>query len=90
MFRPPRELSGGYINNTINISIGELRKRLDELDKSKKVLVRCWVGYRCYNHLVLRILKQEGFKVYQLGRRMSVSVVVEGLCQKPTTRLSVD
>ncbi|KAK3988615.1 putative NADH oxidase [Cladorrhinum sp. PSN332] len=63
--RSPGEFSGGHINGAINIPIGELRKRLGELDKSgKKVLVYCQIGYRGY--LGYRILKQEGFEVVNL------------------------
>ncbi|KAK4169094.1 putative NADH oxidase [Cladorrhinum sp. PSN259] len=63
--RSPGEFSRGYINGAINIPIGELRKRLDELDRSgNKILVYCQIGYRGY--LGYRILKQEGFEVVNL------------------------
>lgn len=53
-----REL--GYVEGSINISVDELRDRLDELDKDKLIVVYCAIGVRGY--IATRILKQNGFK----------------------------
>ncbi|MBO4235219.1 MAG: DsrE/DsrF/DrsH-like family protein [Firmicutes bacterium] len=49
----------------VNISLGELRKRLDEVPKDKELVVNCAIGVRSYNGA--RILMQNGFeRVYVL------------------------
>lgn len=50
----------GFIDNSINIPVDELRKRLNELDKDKTIVVYCAIGVRGY--IATRILKQNGFK----------------------------
>ncbi len=62
--RDSLELETGYIQNSINIPLDELRKRLSELDKSKEIWVYCAVGLRGY--IAARILMQHGFKVKNL------------------------
>ena len=54
-----REL--GYMEGSINISVDELRDRLDELDKDKLIIPYCAIGVRAY--IATRILVQNGFKV---------------------------
>lgn len=54
----------GYIEGSINIPLSELRERLNELDKSKRIYVTCQVGLRGY--LAVRILSQNGFKAINL------------------------
>lgn len=48
------------IPNSTLIPLGQLRDRLNELDKDKKIIVYCAVGVRSYNGA--RILMQNGFK----------------------------
>ncbi|MDO5715508.1 MAG: CoA-disulfide reductase [Tissierellia bacterium] len=48
----------GEMDHAVNIPVGELRNRLDELDKGK-IYVICQVGVRGY--LATRILKSAGF-----------------------------
>ncbi|KAF2030258.1 FAD/NAD(P)-binding domain-containing protein [Setomelanomma holmii] len=50
----------GYVRGALLIPVEELREHLDLLDKNKKTLVYCQVGYRGY--LAYRILKQNGFE----------------------------
>jgi len=63
--REPAENEMGAIPGAINIRLGDLRARLDELDKAKTYVTCCAVGLRGY--LAERILKQNGFKVYNLS-----------------------
>lgn len=49
----------GFIPNSVNIPLGELRNRLDELDKNKLIIPYCAIGLRGY--IADRILKQNGF-----------------------------
>ncbi|NMS88847.1 CoA-disulfide reductase [Clostridioides difficile] len=54
------ELSTGEIPNSIHIPLGQLRDRLNEIPKNKKIYVTCQVGLRGY--LACRILEQHGIK----------------------------
>ena len=68
--REPAEVSAYAIPNAVNIPLGTLREHLNELDKSKKIIVFCAVGVRAYNGA--RILSQNGFanvEVYPGGVR---------------------
>ena len=58
------------IPNSVQIPLGQLRERLQELDRGKTYIVFCAVGVRAYNGA--RILMQHGFedvKVYPGGVR---------------------
>jgi rhodanese-related sulfurtransferase len=69
--RSPEEFSHGHIPCAINIPLGKLRDSINKLDKGRRVVVYCWVGYRGY--LAYRVLKQVGFDVVNLdGGYMSV------------------
>lgn len=57
--RTPGEYARGHIEGFINIPVDELRDRLSELDKKKKVYIICQSGLRSY--IAYRILAQEGF-----------------------------
>jgi CoA-disulfide reductase len=73
--REPIERDMGMIEGSVNIPLGELRDRLDEIP-TKEVYVYCQVGLRGY--LASRILKQAGFKVRNLdGGYKTYSCVFE-------------
>ncbi|MDR2643667.1 MAG: FAD-dependent oxidoreductase, partial [Planctomycetaceae bacterium] len=59
------EFSNGHIDGFINIPVDELRGRLSELDKSRRIYVMCQVGIRGY--AASCILMQYGFDVYNLS-----------------------
>lgn len=59
--RAPNEFARGTIPGAKNISVDELRDRIDEIDKNKPVVVFCQVGQRGY--LATRILMQNGYRV---------------------------
>jgi rhodanese-related sulfurtransferase len=59
------EYANGHIDDFINIPLDELRERLGELDKNKKVYVNCQSGLRSY--IANRILVQNGFDTYNLS-----------------------
>lgn len=54
------ELVTGMMPNTINIPLGQLRDRLDEIPKDKELYATCQVGLRGY--VACRLLEQHGFK----------------------------
>ena len=73
--REPIERDMGMIEGSVNIPLGEIRDRLDEIP-AKEVYVYCQVGLRGY--LATRILMQAGFKVKNLdGGYKTYSCVFE-------------
>lgn len=63
--RTKLENEAGAIEGSVNIPLDELRERLNEIPKNKKILVYCKVGLRGY--IAYRILVQNGFDVYNLS-----------------------
>ncbi len=63
--RTEREFAGGCIEGAVNIPLHELRSRLGELDKSKKLYVNCFSGMRSY--IACRILTGNGFDCSNLA-----------------------
>jgi NADPH-dependent 2,4-dienoyl-CoA reductase/sulfur reductase-like enzyme/peroxiredoxin family protein/TusA-related sulfurtransferase/rhodanese-related sulfurtransferase len=66
--REEAELMVLEIPNSVNIPLGQLRKRLNELNKNDKIIVFCAVGVRSYN--AARTLMENGFNnvsVYPAG-----------------------
>ena len=57
--RTPIEVSLGSIQGAVNITVDELRDRLDEIPKDKNVYILCQVGLRGY--IAYRILTQKGY-----------------------------
>ena len=58
------ELATGMIERSVNIPLGSLRKRIDELPKDKNIYVTCQVGLRGY--IACRILTQRGYKCFNI------------------------
>ena len=63
--REPAEFETGFIPGSVNIPLGQLRGRLDEVDKSRRVVAICKVGLRGY--VAERILHQNGFNAANLS-----------------------
>ncbi|MBF0224219.1 MAG: FAD-dependent oxidoreductase [Desulfobacterales bacterium] len=57
--REPFEYKRGHVDNAINIPLGQLRTRLNELPKYREIWAYCFVGQRSY--YAQRILTQAGF-----------------------------
>ncbi|KUO67594.1 MAG: CoA-disulfide reductase [Clostridia bacterium BRH_c25] len=57
--REPSEYEEGHIPNAVNIPLGQIRSRLNELPKDKEIIVNCQVGLRSY--IGVRMLMQNGF-----------------------------
>lgn len=57
--RYPEELAVSAIPGAINIPLSQLRSRIDELPKGKRLAVICGTGKRSY--FALRALRQKGF-----------------------------
>ena len=63
--RRPDEHARGFIPDSINISLDELRQRLNELPRDREIIAYCQSGQRSYN--AARILSQHGFRVRNLS-----------------------
>ena len=63
--RSPQEFAAGHVPGAVNISVDELRDRLDELPQDQTIIAYCQVGMRGY--LATRILLQNNFQVMNLG-----------------------
>lgn len=63
--REAEEFGGGTIPGAVNIPLSEVRGRLGELPRNRKIVVFCKVGVRGY--LAERILKQNGFACANLS-----------------------
>ena len=57
--REPVELAVEHVPEAVNIPLGELRSRLDELPRDREILVLCRSGQRAYT--ATRCLLQNGF-----------------------------
>lgn len=63
--RENQELSVGSIANSIHIPLGQLRDRIEELDREKLIIPYCSIGLRGY--IADRILKSKGFNSMNLA-----------------------
>lgn len=63
--RDEMELPSGIFDNSINISLSELRKEVKKLPKDKEIWTYCAVGLRGY--LASRFLLQNGYKVKNIA-----------------------
>jgi NADPH-dependent 2,4-dienoyl-CoA reductase/sulfur reductase-like enzyme/peroxiredoxin family protein/rhodanese-related sulfurtransferase/TusA-related sulfurtransferase len=63
--RTPEELAIGSIDGAVNIPLGQLRGRLNEIPKDRRVVIYCQVGQRGY--FAYRVLAQNGFDAVNLS-----------------------
>jgi NADPH-dependent 2,4-dienoyl-CoA reductase/sulfur reductase-like enzyme/rhodanese-related sulfurtransferase len=63
--RPKADYDAWHIPGAEHLPLGELRKKVETLDKGREYRVYCKVGLRSY--LAYRILRQHGFKVKTLA-----------------------
>lgn len=89
--REDAELMVFPIPNSINISLGELRSRLCELNKDDNIIIFCAVGVRSYN--AARVLMENGFKnvkVYPAGTKFYKSVYYKYLNDENKENIDID
>jgi rhodanese-related sulfurtransferase len=83
--RDRTEFQAGAIEGAINIPLGELRSRLNELPREGQIWVNCGVGQRSY--YAVRLLTQHGFQARNLsgGWQTYRAWYPEGLEPRETT-----
>ena len=88
--RTPFEYMRGRAEDFINIPLDDLRERLGELEKDKKIYVMCQSGLRSY--LATRILMQNGFDAYNFagGFRLYSSIKNEEMLSKQCYSCGMD
>ena len=88
--RTPFEYMRGHAEAFINIPLDDLRERLSELDKNKKIYVMCQSGLRSY--LATRILIQNGFDAYNFagGFRLYSTIKNEEMLSKQCYTCGMD
>ena len=65
-----------HVPDAINIPMGQLRGRLDELPRDREILIICRSGQRA--HYATRILLQNGFQARNLSGGMLSRVMFPG------------
>ncbi|MHA1418604.1 MAG: FAD-dependent oxidoreductase [Candidatus Heimdallarchaeaceae archaeon] len=63
--RMPEDYEAGSLPGAINIPLGQIRSRLNEIPKDKTVYVNCMVGFSSY--IAYRILQANGYDVRNLA-----------------------
>jgi NADPH-dependent 2,4-dienoyl-CoA reductase/sulfur reductase-like enzyme/rhodanese-related sulfurtransferase len=63
--REVKEFCGGCVDGAVNIPLGQLRERMNELPRDREIWVNCGVGQRAY--YACRILSQHGFRARDLS-----------------------
>lgn len=63
--REPGEHHAGAIPGAVNIPLGQMRERLEELPRDREIQVTCAVGQRAY--YACRVLRQHGFRATLLS-----------------------
>lgn len=72
--RTPMEYEFKHISNAVNIPFAEIRSRLSEFPRDKKILVCCNTGLNSYN--VCCILSHNGFDCYNLSGGMHTYAIL--------------
>lgn len=57
--RTPEKYESGHLSSSINIPLGQLRSRLNEIPKDKTIYLHCQVGFMAY--IAQRILLHNGY-----------------------------
>lgn len=95
--REPIEREMGYIHGSINIPLGDIRERLNDIPKDKTIYVSCQVGLRGY--LAARILTENGYnvknvdggwKTYASVYRGATEAISHDDSEKATVSISID
>jgi rhodanese-related sulfurtransferase/DNA-binding transcriptional ArsR family regulator len=64
--RPEDEFALGHLQGAINIPLGQLKRRLGELDHNKEIIAYCRGSYCVLSYEAVAALRSRGFKVRRL------------------------
>jgi rhodanese-related sulfurtransferase/DNA-binding transcriptional ArsR family regulator len=64
--RPPDEFALGHLPSAINIPLGELKKRIRELDPGQEIVAYCRGPYCVLSYEAVAALRARGFRVRRL------------------------
>ncbi|WP_051173005.1 rhodanese-like domain-containing protein [Thermodesulfobacterium hveragerdense] len=67
--REVSETQEGSLPHAVNLPLGEVEKRLNEIPKDKTILIHCATGIRA--EMAYNILKRAGFKAYYINANVS-------------------
>jgi NADPH-dependent 2,4-dienoyl-CoA reductase/sulfur reductase-like enzyme/rhodanese-related sulfurtransferase len=73
--REPLEFESGHLDGAVNIPLGELRDRMEELPRDREILTYCAVGQRSY--YAARALAQHGFDVKNISGGFTIFLLRE-------------
>ncbi len=81
--RTPIEFERGSIGRAVNIPVDEIRERISEIPKDKRIVLLCQSALRSY--IAARILEQKGYDVMHLagGYRFYSSIVRDTQSSSP-------
>jgi rhodanese-related sulfurtransferase len=74
--REPFELAVEHVPDAVNIPLGQLRSRLDELPRDREINVICRSGQRAY--YAARCLEQNGFDARVVAGGMLSHAILAG------------
>ena len=74
--RTPQEFAAGHFPGAVNIPVDELRSRLGELDRNKRIYVNCQSGLRSY--IACRMLMGHGFDCLNFSGGYRFYAIVAG------------
>ena len=74
--RTEEEFAGGHFTGAVNIPVDELRGRLNEVPKDRKIYVNCHSGLRSY--IACRILMANGYDCYNFSGGYRLYAAVKG------------
>lgn len=75
--REPFEAVLGTFENTVNIPLGQLRARLNEIPRNQEIYIYCQVGLRGY--IACRLLTQLGYKCKNIDGGYKTYALVKGI-----------
>jgi rhodanese-related sulfurtransferase len=82
--RDPHEFNADHFEQAVNIPLGQLRRRMEELDRESEILTYCAVGQRSY--YASRALRQHGFNARNIsgGYKSLVAYETAGMGPEPS------